>query len=220
VNVERHGKIRVAAGATAAMEWNALPDVAMRPSERAVAPEPVDFAAADDRALVDLFREGRREAFDEIVRRHQRNVYRLCYRFAANHEDAADLTQDAFVRAFRGLARFKNEAALGTWLHRVAVNVCLNRAASKRPETEPIEKVDRTDVGAISPFDALAGRETADNVRRAIRQLPPRQRATLVLRVYEELPHEEIARLLGGTAGAAKANFFHALGNLRRLLGS
>lgn len=216
----RHGRIRVSTGATAAMEWNVLPDIARAPSERAVTPEPVNLAAADDRALVDLFRQGRREAFDEVVRRHQRTVYRLCYRFAANHEDAADLTQDVFVRAFKGLVRFKHEAALGTWLHRVAVNVCLNRAAIKRPETEPVDKVERADSGAVSPFDALAGRESADHVRRAIRQLPPRQRATLVLRVYHELPHEEIARLLGGTVGAAKANFFHALGNLRRLLGS
>jgi RNA polymerase sigma factor (sigma-70 family) len=67
-------------------------------------------------------------------------------------------------------------------------------------------------------MDAVVKQESTAAVRHAIRQLPPRQRATLILRVYQELSHEEIARILGGTVGAAKTNFFHALGNLRRLL--
>jgi RNA polymerase sigma-70 factor (ECF subfamily) len=189
------------------------------PEARAAgADDPVPLDAADDRALVDAFVRGRPEAFDEIVRRHRRHVYLLCFRFVSNHEDAADLAQDVFVRAYKGLGRFKHGSSLSTWLYRITVNTCLNRAAMKRPETEPVEAADRVDARAVSPVDAVLLRERADAVRRAIRQLPSRQRATLILRVYQELSHEEIARVLGSTVGAAKTNFFHALQNLRRAL--
>ena len=89
------------------------------------------WADADDRALVELCLSGRRDAFGVIVERHRRQVYQLCYRYVGNHEDAADLAQDAFIRAFKGLNGFKGEASLGTWLYRIAVNVCLNRLALK-----------------------------------------------------------------------------------------
>jgi RNA polymerase sigma-70 factor (ECF subfamily) len=179
-----------------------------------------DLEQADDRALVAAFLSGRREAFDVIVTRHRRAMYQLCYRFLGNHEDASDATQDAFVRAFKGLARFKNESALTTWLYRVGVNTCLNRVAVRRPDTEPIEADECLDASARDPLGEVVRKETARTVRRAIRKLPPKQRATLVLRIYQELTHEEISRILGSSVGAVKANFFHALGNLRRLLQS
>jgi len=177
-----------------------------------------DLAAVDDHALVDAFRSGRKEAFDVIVERHSRNVYQLCYRFVGNHEDATDLAQDVFVRAFKGLRKFKGDSALGTWLYRVGVNACLNRVAVKRPPTEPIEAVQRVDDRAEDPLERLMRDERAGVVRAAIQHLPPKQRATLILRVYQELTHEEIAGVLGSSVGAVKANFFHALGNLKRLL--
>jgi RNA polymerase sigma-70 factor, ECF subfamily len=173
----------------------------------------------DDASLVAATLAGRREAFDEIVARHRRMVYQLCYRLVNHPEDASDLTQETFVRAWRGLARFRGQAALSTWLHRIAVNVSLNRLSLKGLPTEPMDNRQFVDPRARDPRDELARDERAVRVRAAIALLPPKQRAALVLRAYEELPHEKIARLLGSTAGAVKANFFHALGNLRRLLG-
>ena len=85
-----------------------------------------DFSGLDDAALVAACVSGRREAFDVIVERHRRTVYQVCYRFVSNHEDASDLSQEAFVRAWRGLKNFKGQSALSTWLYRIAVNVCLN----------------------------------------------------------------------------------------------
>ena len=85
-------------------------------------PSTADLASADDGALVEAFVAGRTEAFDLIVERHRRHVYQVCYRFVGNHEDASDLAQDVFVRAFKGLQRFKGQSSLGTWLYRVAVN--------------------------------------------------------------------------------------------------
>jgi RNA polymerase sigma-70 factor (ECF subfamily) len=173
---------------------------------------------ASDPALVDEFLAGRREAFDVIVERHRRQVYLLCYRFAGNHEDASDLAQDVFVRAFRGLKSFKRQSSLATWLYRIGVNTALNKAALKRPLTEPIEPERHVDTAAADPLGDIVRGERAAAVRAAVRQLPPKQRATLILRVYHDLPHEEIARVLGSSVGAVKANFFHALGSLRRLV--
>jgi len=178
----------------------------------------VDLRDASDPALVEAFLAGRPEAFDVIVERHRRQVYQLCYRFTGNHEDASDLAQDVFVRAFRGLKNFKGQASLGTWLYRIGVNASLNRAAVKRPPTEPIEPERHVDTATKDPLLDLVRGEYAARLRSAIRQLPPKQRATLILRVYHDLPHEEIARALGSSVGAVKANFFHALGNLRRLI--
>lgn len=177
-----------------------------------------DHATADDATLVAAFLAGDRAAFDAIVTRHQRQVYQVCYRFVRNHEDAADLVQDVFVRAFKGLKNFRGDSQLSTWLHRIGVNVCLNRVAVKRPELEPLEPARHVDDRSDDPFRLVAQGERAAEVRRAIAKLPPKQRATLVLRIYQELSHEEIAGILGCSVGAAKANFCHALGNLKRLM--
>lgn len=172
----------------------------------------------DDRALVRATLDGDREAFDELVRRHQRHVYHLCYRFAGNHEDASDLAQDVFIRAYKGLRGFKARSAFGTWLYRIGVNVCLNRVGSRRARIVTLEQVDRIATDAERADGALLRDERAAEVRAAIARLPKKQRAALILRVYHELPHEEIADVLGSSVGAVKANFFHALANLKKLL--
>lgn len=176
------------------------------------------LAGLDDRALVRACLDGRTEAFDRLVERHQRAVYQLCYRFVRSHEDAADLTQEVFLRAYRSLGRFRGDAALSTWLHRIGVNVCLNRVSSKAPRETPI-----TDAMALaSPgADAAAALDRAqqrERVRAAVDRLPRKQRAALILRVYHELSHQEIAAALGTSVGAVKANVFHALASLRRAL--
>ena len=176
-----------------------------------------DLAAADDQTLVDAARAGRRDAFDAIVRRHQRQVYSVCRRFAATHEDASDLAQDVFVRAYRGLHGYRGHAALSTWLYRIAVNVCLNRAAVKPAPVDALD-AEPADHRGEAPEAALLRGERVARVRAAIARLPKKQRATLILRVYHDLRHEDIAAVLGSSVGAAKANFFHALANLRRLL--
>jgi RNA polymerase sigma-70 factor (ECF subfamily) len=176
-----------------------------------------------DAELVEACLAGRREAFDELVQRHQRHVYQLCFRFAGNHEDASDLAQDVFVRAYRGLKGFKGQASLGTWLYRIGVNVCLNKVGTKTPQPRSLDALlaasdERIASHEETAADALLRAERAVQVRAAIARLPKKQRSTLILRVYHELPHEEIAGILGSSVGAVKANFFHALGNLRRLL--
>ncbi len=177
-------------------------------------------AKLDDTALVSACLNGQRDAFDVIVARHRRAVYQVCYRFVNNHEDAADLSQEIFVRAWRALHTFKGQSALSTWLYRIAVNACLNRVSTRQPETEPLDHDRFEDTRTEDPTAALMRGQRAAAVRRAIAALPDKQRATLILRAYHDLTHQQIAEILGSSVGAVKANFFHALGNLRKMLGS
>ncbi len=178
-----------------------------------------DLVTLDEVALVAAAVAGEAGAFDLIVERHRRAVYQLCYRFVGNHEDASDLSQDVFLRAYRGLRNFRGQSALGTWLHRIAVNLCLNRVSAKSLESVPIEDDRHVDTYSEAASDRVLREERGAKVRAAIAQLPRKQRATLILRMYHEMSHQEIADSLGSSVGAVKANFFHALGNLKRLLG-
>ena len=198
----------------------ALPLTWTLPGSWPMATADVPLDRLDEPALVEACLAGQREAFDLIVERHRRAVYQLCYRFVANHEDASDLTQDVFVRAYRGLRNFRGRSSLATWLYRIGVNVCLNRVGARTLPTEPIAERQFVDQSADSGSDRLLKSERQAKVRAAIAQLPRKQRATLVLRVYHEMSHQEIAEALGSSVGAVKANFFHALGNLRKLLGT
>jgi RNA polymerase sigma-70 factor (ECF subfamily) len=179
----------------------------------------VPLAELSETALVEASVAGRHGAFDLIVERHRRSVYHLCYRFVGNHEDASDLSQDVFLRAFRGLRKFRGQSSLGTWLHRIAANVCLSRIGTKAPLTEPIEEERHIDTRSESQAERVIKEEQAARVRAAIAELPPKQRATLIMRMYHEMSHQEIAEALGSSVGAVKANFFHALGNLKKRLG-
>ena len=183
---------------------------------RPVEPELADL---DERSLVEACLRGRSAAFDVIVERHRRSVYLLCYRFVSNHEDASDLSQDVFLRAYRGLRSFRGQSSLATWLYRIGVNVCLNRVSAKKPLSESIADRQFVDETAESAPDRLLKDERGARVRAAIAQLPRKQRATLVLRMYHEMSHQEIADVLGSSVGAVKANFFHALSNLKKMLG-
>lgn len=187
-----------------------------------VGPEPPVVTIAPDIGdgeLVAACLRGEAGAFDVVVERHQRAIYQLCYRFVSNHEDASDLTQDVFIRAYRGLKKFRGQSSLGTWLYRIGVNVCLNRLSVKTPATEPIEERQHIDSAGESATDRLLRTERAARVRAAIAQLPRKQRAALILRMYHDMAHQEIAQALGSSVGAVKANVFHALQNLKRILG-
>lgn len=172
---------------------------------------------ADEREAVLACLRGEREAFDLLVARHQRDVYQLCYRYVGNHEDAHDMAQEAFLKAYRGLKSFRGDSAFSTWLYRIAVNTCLNFRAARR--TAVVAVLDELPYGGEAAGERLVRRERERQVREAVERLPEKQRATLILKIYHELTHEEVARILGSTVGTVKANLFHALANLRRRMG-
>ena len=169
-----------------------------------------------EREAIEACRRGEREAFDRLVLRYQRDVYRLCYRYVNSHEDANDLAQEVFLKAWRGIGRFRGDSSFSTWLYRIAVNACLNFRALKRPQTQELPEA------LVDPVPGVAARVERDDearrVRAAVGRLPEKQRATLILKLYHDRTHEEIARAMGTSVGTAKANLFHALANLRKTL--
>ena len=191
-----------------------------------VLPLPFGLAASDagrdapsaetDGALVLACQRGDREAFDRLVERYQRGIYRLCYRYVNHHEDANDLAQEAFLKAWRAIGRFRGDSSFATWLYRIAVNACLNHRALRRPPTQELPE-SLPDPARGAEARALRDDE-AERVRAAVSRLPDKQRATLILKIYHELTHEEVAQILGSSVGTVKSNLFHALANLRRLL--
>jgi len=171
----------------------------------------------DDREAIQACQHGEREAFDRLVERYQRDVYRLCFRYVNNHHDASDMAQEVFLKAYRAIAKFRGDSSFSTWLYRIAVNTCLNfKAARKVPAEELSEHVAD---GAAPVLERLERDERSQRVREAVARLPEKQRATLILKVYQDLTHEEVAGILGSSVGTVKANLFHALANLRKALG-
>jgi len=195
------------------------PNATTAPWSLAASSAPAMPTTMTDEALVEASLAGATDAFDELVTRHRRAVYCVCYRFVNNHEDAADLTQDTFVRAWKARATFRGQARFSTWVHRIAVNVSLNQVSLKTPRGEAVDFDTMTDTREPAPGHSLVVAERQAMVRAAVAALPPRQRAALILRTYHELSHQEVAALVGTSVGAVKANVFHALANLRKRLG-
>lgn len=172
-----------------------------------------------DADLLGRLREGDAEAFDDLVRAYQKEIYRLAWRLTGSPAEADDLAQETFLRAWRALPTFRGEASLRTWLTRIATNLALNTVQSAR-----LARRDDVDVEVVAPPTPHAGDaelESEERRRRAeeaIRRLPPRQRTTLVLRIHEGLMFRQIAETMGCTVGTAKANYFHAVAALRRSL--
>jgi len=179
---------------------------------------PVATDRDDDREAILACQAGDRGAFDRLVERHQREIYRLCFRYVNNHEDASDLAQDSFVKAYKAIGRFRGDSAFSTWLYRIAVNTCLNFRAAKRIAAEELSDA-LADPGK-PVVQKMHERERSEQVRDAVTRLPEKQRATLILKVYHDLTHEEVAAILGSSVGTVKANLFHAVGNLRKMLGT
>jgi len=176
---------------------------------------------AEDAGLVEAFRRGEESAFAALVIKYREAVYRTARRLVGSHEDSADITQEVFIRAYRALPRFDGRAHLRTWLYRITVNLCLDLHQQRRRQSW----VDLDEVTAEAPpEDAPEARAEARTLRQAVRAavaaLPPRQRAMVVLRVYQDLPYAEIARIMGCAEGTVKATMFAALRKLRRQLGA
>lgn len=135
--------------------------------------------------LVGRYLAGDMTAFDEIMLRYERQIYRLCYRFAGNPEDARDLAQDVFVKAFEHLANFRRESSLKTWLYRIATNHCINHMkANSREFVEVTETMGRTSATVQA---VMEDNEQREYFRELVKSLPPKQRAILELRIHEQL---------------------------------
>jgi RNA polymerase sigma-70 factor (ECF subfamily) len=197
-----------------------------RPSLRLVAGEDVR-APRDEDALVAAFLVGDDDAFGELIGRHETMVLAIVRRYASTPDDAKDLAQRTFLRAFEAARRSlrrgsRSGVPFRRWLVRIAVNLAKNhRRDALRVLRAPLEEVDaERQVSEARPDarDALLRREAELRMRAAVLELPPRQREVLTLRIDAELPFAEIALALGITENAAKVSFHHATRALRAAL--
>lgn len=175
---------------------------------------PVDL----DAGLVARSRRGDRDAFEAIVRRHQRGLWRLVRRYVRSDDDASDVTQQAFVRAYRALDGFRFEASVRSWLYRIGINLALNHVRDRAREQPSELDPDALAVNAVGAGGLEASEQQAA-LRAAIAELPPKQKMVLELRVYDELSFREVAALCDCTENAAKVSFHFAVKRLRTLLG-
>ena len=169
-----------------------------------------------DSALVDRYLGGDMAAFDELMLRNERQIYRVCYRFVENREDAMDLAQEIFIKAFEHLPTFRRESSLKTWLYRIAMNHCINHV-----KKHPHEFVEVTEFTAsVSPTiqSHLENQEQREHFMRLVKRLPPKQKAILEMRINEQLSYDEIAKMSGRSVSTIKASVFFALEKLRKLV--
>jgi RNA polymerase sigma-70 factor (ECF subfamily) len=166
--------------------------------------------------LVERYLAGDMTAFDELMIRYERQIYRVCYRFVENREDAMDLAQEVFIKAFEHLAGFRKESSLKTWLYRIAMNHCINHV--KKQSHEFVEVTENIGQVRASVQSHLEEREQREHFRRLVKQLPPKQKAILELRINEQLSYEEIASISGRSVSTIKASVFFALEKLRKLV--
>jgi RNA polymerase sigma-70 factor (ECF subfamily) len=174
----------------------------------------------NDQILVEKIKDGNRKAFEELVLKYQKEIYFLAYRMVLNKEDAADVVQEIFVQVFRKIHQFHSFSTFKTWLYRVAINQCKNflRTLKKNRESAPVEDYVVTDPND-SQLDLLLKNEKVDLISETIEKLPKKQKAVLILRTYQELSYKEIAEIVGGSVNSAKVNFYHAIENIKRLVG-
>jgi len=176
--------------------------------------------AVGDDGLVDRARKGDVDAFEQLYRLHAGRVYSLCLRLAADPVVARELTQDTFVRAWEALPRFRADASITTWLHRIAVNAMLERRRSERRRTARVSLVDDEDEGEAQIAGVVLAPDvaTAIDLERAIGALPPGVRRAFVLHDVEGYTHEEIATMTGLAAGTLRAQLHRARQLLMRAL--
>lgn len=166
-------------------------------------------------------RRGDRDAFNELVRSTYRDIYALAYRLTGNRDDAGDVVQDAYVRAYRAIRRFRGDSSFSTWMYRITSN-CASTHLSRRTRQRTEELSDDVSIVDLRPEQDPSLRAEAAVLRhhidRAIRALPERLRQVVVLRDLHDLSHSEIAAELGITTSAAKVRLHRARQRLRTVL--
>jgi RNA polymerase sigma-70 factor (ECF subfamily) len=179
----------------------------------------------DDASLIPRAAAGDRAAFRALVERHRAMVYRVAFQYSGNHHDADDIAQDVFLKVFRSLGRFRQDAQFTSWLYRIAMNACIDHAR----RAVPMAAAAPADEDEANPLDALAAEtpgpeehayagELGVVLREAIERLPPRQRLIFSMRHFEELKLVEIADALGLAEGTVKRQLHAAVHRLRGVL--
>ncbi len=180
-----------------------------------------------DSAAAEEARKGNQHAFRVLVERHSRPVFRLAFRMTGNEQDAEDVVQESFLRAYRQIERFDGRAAFGTWLYRIASNCSLDLIRARKiredrrvspTEEESLGWLENVATQAPSPERLTQSGQIASLLRPALAQLSDMERTAFILRHYQGCDTEQISHVLGVKANAAKHTVFRAVQKLRRAL--
>lgn len=187
-------------------------------------PHPTALSLASDEELIHEFCHGDRElAAAQFVRRYQRFVYSVAYRYLGRHEDAQDVAQEVFLKAFANLHRFEHRSSVRTWLYRITVRTALSMLRQRKLTSwlrwdEAFPDDAEPSSPGLTPEQLHEREEFEHYFQRVLAQLPEKQRETFVLRYIEGLSYEEISQMLGTSIGGLKANYFLAVRKIAKAL--
>ncbi len=183
-------------------------------------------SSISDEELIKDAIHGKKEAFGELVRRYEKRVYSLAYSILLNRDDAMDISQEVFIKAYEGLSRYRGGSQFFTWLYRIVVNLCIDFTRREKAKGE-IEYIDAIDPGEAharlcahqqTPEEAAAGRERLMVLKEALDSLPQDQRIAIILREIEGLSYEEIAETMNCSIGTVMSRIHYARKKLKEKL--
>jgi RNA polymerase sigma-70 factor (ECF subfamily) len=212
-----------------------MESAASDPNQEAAQQQGPPTAGPTDGQLVTTCLAGNRKAFDELIRRYQRQAVAVSYRLLGNSQDALEVTQDAFLKAFTSLDTLQKPEAFGGWLMRIVSNLSLNYRRSRKTRTAvPLAEVlapqtgESTEAhgggsewmssGAADPVRGLEGKELGVKLKQALAQLPEKQRLAIVMFTIDEMPQKEVAETLGCSVEAVKWHVFQGRKKLKEIL--
>lgn len=170
----------------------------------------------DDARVIERILQGDTGSFDRLAGKYQKEIYYLALRMMRNEEDAEEVAQQALVNAFNNLHQFRGGASFRTWLYRIAINLAntsKRRSARRGPTTD---LPDNMESESPQPLDSLIAGESTREAVKALDTLGEKQRLAVILRIFQELPYDEIGRIIGCTEQTAKVHFHYGIENLRK----
>jgi RNA polymerase sigma factor (sigma-70 family) len=174
-----------------------------------------------DQEILSLFKEPskREAAFGYVLAQNQKQVYYYIRRMVLSHEDADDITQTTFIKAWKALPEFRGESKISTWLHRIAYNESMNFIqSSKRIHKVALEDVERNLGKSLQDDELYHGDEIQRRLQTALALLPEKQKSVFIMKYYEEKKYEEIAEITGTSVGALKASYHIAVSKIETYL--
>jgi RNA polymerase sigma-70 factor (ECF subfamily) len=175
--------------------------------------------SSSDETLVDRARAGELDAMDELVSRHHASVFRVAVGILRDEDQAADAAQEAFMKAFKGLKRFRGDASFKTWLLTITANEArgMLRKAGRRKEVG-LDVVGPVPSADLSAQERVERAQDAGRIRELLIRLPEKQREAVTLRIFEDLTFREIGAIIGSSEGAARVNYHHGIRRLKEML--
>lgn len=182
----------------------------------------------NDKDIIQELESGDKErAATAFMRKYQNFVFNTALRYLKSYDDADDATQEVFIKALKNIRQFRQESSLKTWLYRITFNVCTNYLRkkkfmgifqSKTSIEDDLDELENITDGSLNPEEKYINNEYEERFLKLLMTLPEKQRETFSLRYFDELPYEEISKILGTSVGGLKANYFQATKKLANLL--